>query len=302
MIGQNQRGFSIIELLISITLLSIITILTLPAIKQWTRIYKQTDEFAEIQQKYFLLFTEINKFLNIQSPLTRSIIHTQKLTSDILPSYMSASVKNNPQKTNSNAFSIQIPDTDNILNIENQIINSDTFFIQICLLKANFNELKKQNLWLLISIDGIIETQGTLTETGELCKDTNNKNASYHLAVKQVNKPIFNWSAKQLVQNIETQKPNIKFIMPVKESATLYIDTNDTLRRIDHNQGSSNPIGYNSYSWTAEILNENSKYKILKVQGIAQNEYETKFKNLVTQQIIAIPNNNDNSNYLDIFF
>ncbi|MDR2337848.1 MAG: prepilin-type N-terminal cleavage/methylation domain-containing protein [Deltaproteobacteria bacterium] len=304
----SNSGFTIIELLFSIALLALIAILSLPSIKEYKNAYFQIKTLQTTQQKNLLLLAEIEKGLAQTGAIfgINSIkIHQDPINPANTPSYLNASLKNNPQKANSSAFSFIFLDPLQSLVVLQQSGDINQLLLKTCLsyelIKDKTSETyQKLSYWLLVSLDGVWEFSGTFLETNETC----DWGKIFLLSAQLEAHSMF--ETNNTLNTIADLKatpytPSFTAILPILQGYTLYVDKNNTLRRIDHNLASSNPVAYNSNYWTTEILAQSACGKIMQVNLVAEKNPNLASSQSLNKKILII-GKKQNCEYLNLFF
>lgn len=271
----NNSGFSLVELMAAIAMMGLLAMISLPNIKGYKSAYLKTGKFVQAGERNLLLLEELRRGFALSHSITGLStvkVHTGKIDVVNSPHYIRSSLNNNPQYENSSAISAVFIDPTSGLQVVSQSGNLNRLAIKTCLSKKLASDYQKSSMWFLGGIDGIWEFSGNIYETNENCQ----QGKIYLLEAKIESSSFFreyNETNTTGVLRAGDYVPTIKIILPVVQSYTLYVDKNKTLRRIDHNLASSQPVIYESSIFTATEISKSECGGIVKVEvaGKEQN-------------------------------
>ena len=262
----NMDGFSLLELMATIAMIGLLAMISFPNIKEYKSAYLKNQKFLQTQERNLLVLEELRRaFASSYSifGLNTVKVHTGKINTTSIPLYVRGSLNNNPQHDESSAVSIVFADPTLGLQVISQSGSLDSLKLKTCLSKKQATDYQKSSVWFLAGIDGVWEFSGDIYETSESCAH----GYVYLLDAKiETNSFFKEYSETNSVAtlNAGNYTPTFRIILPVY-GYTLYVDKNKTLRRIDHNLASSQPVMYESPVFVATELSKSGCGEIVKV-------------------------------------
>jgi len=248
MIKLSNQGFSSIEALVSLFLITTVFSMSLPSLKAELLFRKETEQVTAITNLKQQIISELNYVFDAQGQyenIPRYVIHNAgeinfidgsahpvaNGTSDLQPESNSNAVtflKHKPEIR----FQI-IKHLDNNLNFE--LCN---FHFELPNGSASFKD------WLAISIEGIVQFSGSLKRiVNSDCPGGKQYKGEFEISSQQMfskTNPIF--APFFPAPDLKELANNATLIIPISDTYTLYVDNQNNLRRLSHQSTENQPV------------------------------------------------------------